>query len=141
VAVKFDEDGVTRLNESVMVAAGGALGTLLRFLMNGWLHHPTVPISTAIENVAGAFLLGCLAGYLAGKKDASSWLRSGVGVGFCGGFTTMSTFAADTIFVLLRGDLIVLGLYVSASLIGGILAAGLGIRVGERFVGGRKGAR
>ncbi len=119
------------VRETVFVAAGGALGTLLRYGLNVWLHHPSVPLATGVENVTGAFLLGCVTGYLATHEGAPAWLRTGVGGGFCGGFTTMSTFAADAFLVLLRQDLLVLGLYVGLSLIGGILMARWGIKLGE----------
>lgn len=130
-----------RLLETAAVALGGALGTLMRFGLNLGLHDPLVPYSTALENLTGALLLGCLTGYLTHAAGRSAWwLRTGVGVGFCGGYTTMSTFASDAFLTGLQGNPGVLAGYVAVSLVGGILLARVGLGLGEglaRREGGR----
>ena len=125
------------LRNSIFVALGGAAGTLLRHALNLWTFTPTFPVGTAIENITGAFLLGIITGLLTTMQRSSDWLRAGVGVGFCGGYTTMSTFAADTFVLGIHQTPLIAGGYVAVSLVGGLLLAWLGIAVG-RHLGRRR---
>lgn len=125
------------LRHSLWVALGGALGTLLRHLLNVWTFTPAFPIGTVIENITGAFALGVVTGLLATLKQSPDWLRQGVGVGFCGGYTTMSTFAADTFIVTVHQTPLMAGFYVAISLIAGLFVAWSGIAIG-RSLGERR---
>lgn len=87
-----------------LVAAGGTLGTGLRYLMSTlaplWAG---VPVATLAINVAGAFLLGALLELLADRTLDAGWsrrIRLGVGTGALGGFTTYSALATDTAILL-----------------------------------------
>ena len=122
---------------SILVALGGALGALFRHLINLWTFAPAIPAGTVLENISGALLLGMTVGYLAKRKEAPSWLRVGVGTGFCGGYTTTSTFAADTFLVTIHQAPLWAGVYVATSLIFGLLFAVVGISVGERLANSR----
>ena len=115
------------------VAAGGALGTVARYL----LALATAPISgtlpwgTVIINVAGSFVIG-LFGTLTlahGRYPAPEMARLFVMVGFCGGFTTFSTFSLDAISLYERGETGLAALYVLASMAAGLvgLVAGLAL--------------
>jgi CrcB protein len=76
---------------ALLVAAGAFVGAPLRFLVASWLDRERFPVGTLAVNVAGSFLLGLLSGAaLAGDALAL------VGVGFCGGFTSYSSFAVQT---------------------------------------------
>jgi CrcB protein len=83
-----------------LVAAGGAAGTGLRYLIT--LAVPPwagVPVATLAINVVGAFLLGVLLELLADRTHDTGWsrrVRLGVGTGGLGGFTTYSALATDT---------------------------------------------
>ena len=76
------------------VALGAAVGAPLRFLVGGWLDSPgpALPWGTLTVNTAGSFVLG-LASVLALGPEAAAL----IGVGFCGGLTTYSTFAVQTV--------------------------------------------
>lgn len=120
------------------VAAGGALGTLLRYIINLSTLPSGYPYGTIIENVAGAFLLGAAAGWFLTKK-APEWLQAGIGAGFCGGLTTMSTLASDTV-LLAAQDTAAPVIYVTVSVFGGLGAALAGFASASAFSGKGGGA-
>lgn len=124
----------------LLVALGGALGTLARFVL-GMLAAPlsqSLPWGTILINVAGSLLIGffgtlTLAG---GRYPVSEDIRLFVMVGFCGGFTTFSAFSLQTLD-LLRGDApLRAGLNVILSVILCLAAVALGHGLASRLNGG-----
>ena len=91
----------------LLLAAGGALGTLARYAV-GLMAAPisqSLPWGTILINIAGSFVIGFF-GTLTlahGRFPVSENIRLFVMVGFCGGFTTFSSFSLQTLD-LLRGD-------------------------------------
>ncbi|WP_410640015.1 fluoride efflux transporter CrcB [Amycolatopsis sp. lyj-346] len=83
----------------VLVALGGAAGSILRYLTDWkfrqWRDSP-FPFGTLAVNIAGSFILGFLSGRLLHGAEPSS-VRALVAVGFCGGLTTFSTFGYETV--------------------------------------------
>ncbi|MDG5787987.1 CrcB family protein [Evansella sp. AB-P1] len=118
---------------------GGALGTIFRFLINTEVSSILFPLGTVIENLGGSLLLGLLTGYIL-NKEFSPILKEGIGVGFCGGFTTMSTLAADTIFLFGQASSPSIVIYLVSSLFGGILLAVIGMAMSTAFVHRKKRA-
>ncbi|GAA0460219.1 CrcB family protein [Alkalibacillus silvisoli] len=113
------------LISAIAVAIGGALGTLLRFSVDLPLYDTYFPVNTILVNLIGSFLLGGLtAVYL--LKNPPEWLKAGLGVGFCGGFTTMSALANDATALILNSDIILFITYLLISVLGGIGLAFLG---------------
>jgi CrcB protein len=117
-----------RLNLLLAVAAGGALGSVARYLVGigaaKWL-SPGFPWGTLIVNVSGSFLIGVLAEAFALKWDASQATRAFLIVGLCGGFTTFSTFSLDFVVLVGRNAMLPALLYGLASVglsIGGLYA-------------------
>jgi CrcB protein len=110
----------------VVVAIGGALGSLARYAVAQALPHErsALPVGTLLVNVVGCLLLGLLVG---ARPDAT-WLRPFAGTGVLGGFTTFSAFALETDRLLDRAPATAL-LYVALSLSLGLAAAWLGLRV------------
>lgn len=94
----------------LLVAAGSAAGGVLRWLVGEWLQPhggaagAAFPSATLLVNVSGSFLLGVLAAVVAhrGAPDASA-MRLLLMVGFCGGYTTFSTFSLETVALVQRG--------------------------------------
>lgn len=82
------------------VAVGGALGALSRYGVDAWIERRTessFPLSTLTINVSGCFVVGFAIAALVDRSRAPEWLRVGLVVGFCGGYTTFSTFAQETL--------------------------------------------
>jgi CrcB protein len=84
----------------LLVAIGGAAGAAARFLVTkaSATHLGTAfPYHTLFVNVLGSFLLGVITGLALGRVAVPETVRLLVGVGFCGAFTTFSTFAVETL--------------------------------------------
>jgi len=89
------------------VAAGGALGSVLRYLVGiefGKLFGTAFPWGTLFINVSGSFLIGLFIGLFAVKWDLSQTARIFLTVGICGGYTTFSTFSLDAWYLIERGQ-------------------------------------
>jgi CrcB protein len=106
----------------VLVAAGGALGATVRYLLVLRLSG-RFPWSILVANLAGSFVLGLLL-----MSASPGWLLF-AGVGFCGALTTFSTFALDTFVLAREGRPVVSIVNVGASVGGSVLAliAGLSL--------------
>lgn len=87
------------------IALGGALGTLARWWLGGWAQRFSAefPYGTLTINVIGSLVLGFLVRYFT-QTNASPELRAALTVGFCGGFTTFSTFAYEAARLLEDGS-------------------------------------
>ena len=109
----------------ILVAAGGAAGSVLRYLVGvGALRAfgPGFPWGTLAVNVAGSVAIGALAGVLTGPRAGLSPLLV---AGFLGGFTTFSTFSLDELRLWLGGLAGLAGVYVAGSV--GLALAGVAL--------------
>jgi len=92
----------------LIIAIGGALGTLGRYSLSGFAHrliNPTVfPIGTLAVNLIGSFIIGLLWG-LSETSMVSSNMRSFLFIGVLGGFTTFSSFSLETLNMLRDGEM------------------------------------
>lgn len=113
------------MNTYFLVGLGGALGAILRYVVGNWIFIKSgFPWPTFIVNILGALLMGLLLVWsesLDKEKVASFLLYFGV-IGFCGGFTTFSTFAKELFFLLKDGQTIVFLIYVLLSVILSVIA-------------------
>ena len=124
------EQGSTLL----LIGAGGAVGTALRFTLEGAFPAAgqSWPLATFVINLSGAFLLGVLLEALALLGQDRGWLRRirfCVGTGILGGFTTYSTFMVETILLGRGGEYATAFAYTAASLVLGVAGAGAGMVV------------
>ena len=115
----------------LLVALGGAIGSVARYKASGWVLHHTIdwrfPAGTFTVNVVGCLLAGVLAG-LAEKQDLlSPETRLLLFTGILGGFTTFSAFGLETMHLLRRGDVLIAGANVLLSVAAGLLALWLGL--------------
>jgi CrcB protein len=117
-----------------LVAVGGAAGACLRYAVAQ--AAPTsrgeFPLTTLIINLIGAFLLGLLIELLVVWRGAAHWPRPLLGAGLLGGFTTFSTMTVELVQLLDNGSLPTAVAYAAASVLGGAVAAWLGIHTAKR---------
>lgn len=114
----------------LFVGIGGAAGSMARYgvalLVNKWWTQP-FPLATFLINIAGCLIIGVLSGYL-GK---SPWLQAGgillLATGFCGGFTTFSTFALENINLMSKTANAMALVYSALSVIIGLLLCRAGL--------------
>ena len=118
----------------LLVALGGAVGSVARYKLSGYVLHHTIdwrfPAGTFAVNVIGCLVAGVLAG-LAEKHDLlSPDTRLLLFTGVLGGFTTFSAFGLETMHLLKRGDVAVAAANVVLSVAAGLAALWLGMVVG-----------
>lgn len=110
----------------LLVAVGGALGSVGRFLLSGWVLHHAVdwrfPLGTFVVNVLGCLGVGVVGGLVVKHDFFSPEVRLLLLTGVAGGFTTFSAFGLETFYLLRRGEALVAGGYVAASVVVGLLA-------------------
>ena len=113
------------------VLGGGAVGTALRLGIDTLLPHGDAdfPVSTLLINTLGAFVLGLLVGRV--WAGATSWLRAGLGAGLLGSFTTFSALAVSLVSLTASGFGMLALAYLAATLVLGLAAAALGLRLGS----------
>jgi fluoride exporter len=111
--------------ESLLVMIGGAIGSLSRFWVNNFavaLFGIAFPIGTLGINILGSFMLGFLVAW-GQPLGIDPKLRLLLGTGFCGGFTTFSTFSVEGLVMLEKGNFGLGLLYILGNVLGGIAAA------------------
>jgi len=114
----------------LFVALGGALGSVARYKLSGWVLHQTpewrFPLGTFVVNIVGCAVIGALAGLAVKEEFFSSDARVFLFTGILGGFTTFSAFGLETFYLLRRGEIAVAGSYVVLSILVGLLVLWLG---------------
>lgn len=116
----------------VYVAAGSAFGGVCRYLVSALLNSPAgFPWGTLGVNVLGSLVIGLLSGWLAHGTGNAAEIRAFAVVGFCGGFTTFSTFSNEAFRMLERSQWGMLAGYVAASLLAGFAAVGFGYLISK----------
>ncbi|MBW9067405.1 fluoride efflux transporter CrcB [Agrobacterium pusense] len=120
----------------VLVAAGGAIGSVFRYLVGVWsvrLAGVNFPWGTLTVNVVGSFLIGLLVELVARRLNASMEMRLFLVTGVLGGFTTFSSFSLDAASLFERGALGLSAVYVLASLSVSIAAVFAGLALGRNL--------
>lgn len=120
------------MNQVLAIAAGGALGSVLRFWMSTWVYAVvgrSFPYGTLAVNVLGCLVMGFLFVLFLERLSDNTVLRAGVLIGVLGGFTTFSSFSIETLGLIDEGAwlkamanmLASLGLCVGATWLGAML--------------------
>ncbi|WP_053971546.1 fluoride efflux transporter CrcB [Mangrovimonas sp. ST2L15] len=118
-----------------LVFLGGGLGSVLRFLIGKFLNSSEtgIPYGTFVANILGSLLIGLILGYASKNNGLSHEQTLLMATGFCGGFTTFSTFAYENHVFLKTGDFTSFAIYTIASFIIGFLAVFAGMYLVKWF--------
>ena len=119
------------------IALGGLVGTVARYALQGWVQERaagTFPLGTMVVNLLGSLALGFLLRYATGSTVISPELRAGLAIGFCGAFTTMSTFGYETLALLQDGQVWRAGLYMGGTVLGCLAAIIVGTLLANRLL-------
>ena len=114
------------------VSIGGVVGAVSRFAIGRWLASDSVhfPWATFLINLSGSLLLGFLLAVLP-NWSLSAEMRALLTIGFCGSFTTFSTFGYETITLLQNGSSLAAVGYVLGSVLLGVGGVAIGLAVGS----------
>ena len=119
------------------IALGGVAGTLSRYGLEGWIQSRTAtgfPLGTLIVNLSGSLLLGFIVRIATGTALVAPDIRAALTIGFCGAFTTMSTFSYESVALLSDGDYLRAALYMSATIVGCVVAVILGTALANKLL-------
>jgi fluoride exporter len=120
------------------ITLGGIAGTLARYLLQGWVQARAgavgFPVGTLAINLVGSFALGFVIRYATGSAVVSPELRGGLTIGFCGAFTTMSTFSYESMKLLGDGEYWYAGLYMGGTILGCLAAVIAGTVLANRML-------
>ncbi len=120
----------------ILLAAGGAAGTVLRYILSGLTYRVldgAFPWGTLLVNLAGSFIIGLLWGFFE-IQNLSPNMRNFIFIGVLGGFTTFSTFALESFNLLRDGEVRLLLLNLLASNIFGIALVFTGILLSKYII-------
>lgn len=119
----------------VSISFFGLLGVLSRFAIDRWFvdFNAEFPVTTFVINIIGCALAGCV--YVVSERGIfSSHIQLGLIVGFCGGFTTFSAYALQTMSMLERGRVVPALVYLTVSPILGLAAAYMPVALAKRML-------
>lgn len=121
----------------VLVGLGAMLGAWSRWLFAALLNavYPPVPLGTVAANLLGSFLMGLAMVILIERAVLPPELRVAIITGFLGAFTTMSTFSAESVTLLLRHQYLEGAAHAGLHVAGSILTALAGVLVARAVVG------
>jgi fluoride exporter len=117
------------MKQLFLVFIGGGVGSVLRFLIGKWLYTSEngFPYGTFLANIVGSLLIGIILGFAAKNETFSQQQTLLLATGFCGGFTTFSSFAYENHVFLKSGDFTSFAFYTIATFVLGFLAVFAGI--------------
>ena len=119
------------------ISIGGLLGTLARYSLQGWIQTRSAgafPVGTLVINLLGSFALGFVIRFATGSVVISPEMRAALTIGFCGAFTTMSTFSYESVALLGLGEYWRAAAYMGGTIVGCLVAVIAGTMVAERML-------
>jgi CrcB protein len=118
----------------LLVALGGALGSVARYLLGGWIAGrlgAAFPYGTFVINLTASFIIGFFLAFAEDRAGISPYWRLFIAVGFVGGYSTFSTYEYESIRLLQDGEFLLGAIYLVGSMAAGAIAAIGGITVGS----------
>jgi len=121
------------IKDILFVGAGSFLGGIARYLVTLLMRScsGSFPWGTFTVNIAGSLLIGLLWGWTMRYSQTSTMLSLFFSVGFCGGFTTFSTFSKESLALIQSGSYTGFAFYVIGSFVCGILAVMAGVFISK----------
>lgn len=115
----------------LLIFIGGGAGSMLRYALGKWLNNleTSIPYGTMLANILGSLFIGIILGYTAKNTQFPSNYTLLLATGFCGGFTTFSTFAYENHLFLKNGDYLSFLPYTLGSLFIGFVAVFVGVYI------------
>jgi len=123
------------MNQVLAIAAGGAVGSVLRFWMSTWVHALAgrgFPYGTLTVNVIGSLVMGFLFVMFLDRLTDNAVLRAGILIGALGGFTTFSSFSIETFNLIEQGAVLKAVLNMAGSLVLCVSATWVGVIIGRQ---------
>jgi len=123
------------VKQVLLVFVGGGFGSALRFIIGKYMNssQTVIPWGTFTVNILGSLLMGIILGFAVKNNSLTQSQMLLFVVGFCGGFTTFSTFAFQNATFLKNGDLMQFALYTIGTFAIGILAVFAGLFIAKSF--------
>jgi len=124
-------------NALVWIGAGGLAGTFARYALEGWVQGrvgAAFPWGTLLVNLTGSFLIGFIVRFATGTAAVPPEVRAGLLIGFCGAYTTFSTYSYETVQMLLSGAYARAAAYAFGSLAAALVATLAGIAMADRLL-------
>ncbi|HBR55614.1 MAG TPA: fluoride efflux transporter CrcB [Flavobacteriaceae bacterium] len=117
------------MKQLLLVFLGGGLGSSLRYIVGNYLNNPAngIPYGTFAANILGSLIIGIILGLAAKHQTLTQNTILFLATGFCGGFTTFSTFAYENHVLLKSGDFMSFAAYTVGSFVIGFAAVFFGI--------------
>lgn len=117
------------MKQVLLVFVGGGIGSVARYLLGKLLNSPSdgIPYGTFVANILGSLIIGIILGLAARNETLTQSQTLLLATGFCGGFTTFSTFAYENHLFLKSGDFTSFAFYTVASFVLAFLAVFGGI--------------
>lgn len=114
----------------ILVAAGGGIGTILRYAVYLLFRNNNFPVATLLINIAGSFIIGMIMAYsLKSADNLNDASKLFLVTGLCGGFTTFSAFSYENLQLMQSGKYNLAFLYILLSVVFGLLAAWAGFKM------------
>lgn len=120
------------LKNFILVAVGGSVGSVLRYLFAVAIKHESFPFSTFIVNILGSFIIGLIMGIASKHEGFGEW-RLFLATGICGGFTTFSSFSWESINLLEQQRYLSFTYYLTGTLFLGLTATLIGYLIIKQF--------
>lgn len=114
------------------IGIGGFFGSIARYLLSRYIimqWESAFPFATWAVNLIGCFLIGLFIGLSVRMDWFTEWWRAALTVGFCGSFTTFSTFAGESLSLLREGAFLTTAVYAVSSFVLGLLFVYMGIQL------------
>ena len=119
------------------IAAGSAIGGVSRYLLGGFIQRlsaATFPVGTLLINITGSFLIGLILRYGVETSTLTPEMRARLTIGFCGGYTTFSTFSYETLALAEDGQWSRAALYIILSVGLSLTATFLGLAAARELM-------